>query len=189
MIILRCTQKLLKRLHHPAKLPEPPLATNPLGEWYADIDFVDRQPFVLLTNVATGTCLILPSDAKSLKSLYEFAAAQLAVIFGYYDIYTEPAMQEMQAWIAGDLRFAKTADRSVLASMTQLKQHIWHSFAHGQRTANQEALNLCEGFYQHPSLGQAKRNGDNWYRPIDLLRGKLVPRAEIVVFPGASSLN
>ena len=39
MITLRCTAKLLKRLHQPAKLPEPPPATNPLGEWYADSRF------------------------------------------------------------------------------------------------------------------------------------------------------
>lgn len=189
MIILRCTKKLLKRLHQPAKPPEPPEASNPLGEWYADIDFVDRKPFVLITNVATGVCLILPGDANSLKNLHDFAAAQLAVIFGYYDIYTEPSMQELQTWMSGDLRFAKTADRSVLASMTQLKQHIWHCFAHGQRTANQEALNLCEGFYQHPSLGKPSRNGMNWYQPIDLLRAKLLPSAEIIIFPSVGSLN
>lgn len=189
MIILRCTQKLLKRLRQPAKPPDPPMASNPLGEWYADIDFIDRKPFVLLTNVATGTCLILPGDAKNLKVLHEFAAGQLAVIFGYYDIYTEPAMQEMQAWLTGDLHFAKTADRSVLASMTQLKQRVWHCFAYGQSTADQEALNLCEGFYQHPSLGTARRNGDNWHRPIDLLRAKLLPSAEIIVFPSPNSAD
>ncbi|MBP6534331.1 MAG: hypothetical protein KA218_04690 [Arenimonas sp.] len=189
MIILRCTQKLLKRLRQPAKPLEPPLAGNPLGEWYADIDFVDRKPFVLLTSVATGICLILPGDAKNLKLLHEFAAAQLAVIFGYYDIYTEAAMQEMQAWLAGDLRFAKTADRSVLASMTQLKDRIWFSFAEQQRTANEEAILLCDGFYQHPSLGIPARNGAKWHQPIDLLRAKLMPSAQIFVFPGTEALN
>lgn len=47
-ILLRCTAKLLKRLRQPAKPPEPPPSANPLGEWYADIDFIDREPFARL---------------------------------------------------------------------------------------------------------------------------------------------
>lgn len=42
MTTLRCSQKLLKRLRQPAQLPEPLPSTNPLGEWCADIDFIDR---------------------------------------------------------------------------------------------------------------------------------------------------
>ena len=52
MTVLRCSAKLLKRLRQPAKPPEPAPADNPLGEWYADIDFIHRQPFVLMMNAA-----------------------------------------------------------------------------------------------------------------------------------------
>lgn len=55
-VTLRCSQKLLKRLRQPATPPEPPPADNPLGEWCADIDFIDRAPFVLVSPVpATAT--------------------------------------------------------------------------------------------------------------------------------------
>lgn len=39
MTVLRCTAKLLKRLKQPARPPEPEPQANPLGEWYADLDF------------------------------------------------------------------------------------------------------------------------------------------------------
>src|SRR3546814_14226621 len=77
MTILRCSQKLLKRLRQPATPPGPVPGSNPLGEWCADIDFIDRQPFALLMNAATGTVLVLPARAADLKRLHAMAAAQL----------------------------------------------------------------------------------------------------------------
>ena len=70
MTILRCSQKLLKRLKQPAKLPEPAPHDNPLGEWCADIGFIDREPFVLMMNAATGLVLVLPGHAEFLKRLH-----------------------------------------------------------------------------------------------------------------------
>lgn len=61
MTVLRCTAKLLKRLKQPIKPPEPELQSNPLGEWYADIDSWQRQPFVVMLNVMTGLVLVLPA--------------------------------------------------------------------------------------------------------------------------------
>src|SRR3546814_16086770 len=77
MTILRCSQKLLKRLRQPATPPGPVPGSNPLGEWCADIDFIDRQPFALLMNAATGTVLVLPARAAALKRLPAMAAEQL----------------------------------------------------------------------------------------------------------------
>ena len=53
MTVLRCTAMPLKRLKQPARPPEP--QANPLGEWYADIDFWRRQPFVVLPNGRSQT--------------------------------------------------------------------------------------------------------------------------------------
>src|SRR3546814_17589777 len=77
MTILRCSQKLLKRLRQPATPPGPVPGSNPLGEWCADIDFIDRQPFALLMNAATGPVLVLPARAAALKRLHAMAAEQL----------------------------------------------------------------------------------------------------------------
>ena len=57
MTVLRCTAKLLKRLKLPAKPAEPVAQDNPLGEWYADIDFWNRKPYVVMLNAATGAVL------------------------------------------------------------------------------------------------------------------------------------
>src|SRR3546814_19876112 len=74
MTVLYCSQKLLKRLRQPATPPDPVAGGNPLGEWCADIDFIDRQPFALLMNAATGTVLVLPARAADLKRLHAMAA-------------------------------------------------------------------------------------------------------------------
>src|SRR5690606_21234163 len=67
MTVLHCSQKLLRRLRQPATPPEPPPGDNPLGPWCADIDFIDREPFALLMNAATGALLVLPARAADLK--------------------------------------------------------------------------------------------------------------------------
>ncbi len=84
MIVLRCTARLLKRLRQSPKLPEPPPSANPLGEWYADIDSFDREPFVLLLNAATGATLVLPGRAQALRELHVCAARQLFKLFRHH---------------------------------------------------------------------------------------------------------
>ncbi len=43
-----------------------------MGEWYADIDFWQRQQFVVMLNVGTGTgaVLVLSGDAAGLRQLH-----------------------------------------------------------------------------------------------------------------------
>ena len=65
MTVLRCTAKLLKRFKQPAKLPEPEPQANPLGEWYADMDFWNRKPYVVMLNAATGAMLVLNGNAPA----------------------------------------------------------------------------------------------------------------------------
>lgn len=77
MTVLRCTAKLLKRLKQPVKPPEPEPQINPLGEWYADIDSWQRQPFVVMLNVVTGLVLVLPGNASGLWRLNEHALLPL----------------------------------------------------------------------------------------------------------------
>src|SRR3546814_16637154 len=95
MTILRCSQKLLKRLRQPATPPGPVPGSNPLGEWCADIDFIDRQPFALLMNAATGTVLVLPARAAALKRLHAMAAEQLGGLLQQCGIGGAPAEGEL----------------------------------------------------------------------------------------------
>ena len=76
MTVLRCTAKLLKRLKQPAKPAEPAPQANPLGEWYADVDFWHRKPFVVMINAATGIVLVLHGNAAGLRVLLHPASSR-----------------------------------------------------------------------------------------------------------------
>jgi hypothetical protein len=86
MTVLRCSAKLLKRLKLPTSLPEPLPQANPLGEWYADIDFWHRRPFVVMLNASTGAVLMLNGNAQGLRSLQERAFLQFASLCEFFGI-------------------------------------------------------------------------------------------------------
>lgn len=186
MIVLRCTAKLLKRLRQSAKWPEPPPPSNPLGEWYADIDFIDREPFVLLLNAMTGAGLVLPGRADALRALHANATHQLNVLFRHYGIDAAlpgPAA-ELAAWSSFPTP-AKTNDRSVLASMNQFKYAAWQHFAFDNRSLPTAASRQWEGFYRHPSFAKPGRayGTHDWRRPLDLVVKRLIPGAILIELP------
>lgn len=175
MTTLRCSQKLLKRLRQPAKLPEPPAGDNPLGEWCADIDFIDRQPYVLLMNAATGTLLVLPARAADLKVLHAMAARQLAGLLEVLGIDGPLAQAELDA-LAQPFAFARNGNRSLVASMNRRKFEVWVQFAHNRRTAFEAALQELETPFTRKELGR------DYHYAADLLRKHLMPSAKILPF-------
>lgn len=182
MTVLRCTAKLLKRLKLPAKPPEPEPQANPLGEWYADIDFWNRKPYVVMLNAATGAVLVLNGNAAGLRVLHERAALKFASVCAYYGIDSDKVDAEVAALQAGFV-FGSTADRSLLASINQRKEGAWLRFEHGVHSLVDAALAEWEGLYQHPSLGRNARGNMDWHMPLDLIRQRLLPPAQIIVFP------
>ena len=116
MTILRCTAKLLKRLKQPPKPAEPSPETNPLGEWYADLDFWRRQPFVVMLNAATGAVLVLPGNAAGLRTLHENALLQFAAICEHFGLRGAGVDAELGGFHAG-FACAATRDRSLLSSL------------------------------------------------------------------------
>lgn len=178
MTVLRCTAKLLKRLRQPPKLPEPPPADNPLGEWYADIDFIDREPFVLLLNAATGAGMVLPGRAAELRNLHIHAGQQLFKLFMHYrfDLNEYPlAGAEILAWQQPPV-YANTRDRSLLGSMNQFKDTAWLHFAHDNRSLPEAASRQWEGLFRHPSFAApGRRYGyEDWKRPLDLVHARFL---------------
>ncbi|MEQ1438293.1 hypothetical protein AAG565_02920 [Fontimonas sp. SYSU GA230001] len=182
MTVLRCTAKLLKRLRQPAKLPEPPAADNPLGEWYADIDFIDREPFALLLNAATGATLVLPARAADLRDLHVHAGQQLFKLFAHFGL--DPQLPlvgaELRAWEAPPT-CANTRDRSLLGSLNRLRFEAWHHFAYRNRSLPEAAAQQWDGLFRHPSLVQdGRRYGHHaWQRPVDLVRARLLVPADV----------
>ena len=176
MTVVRCTAKLLKRLGQPAKLPEPTPAASPLGEWYADVDFIDREPFALLLNATTGAGMVLPARAADLRTLHVHAGQQLFKLFLHYgfDLDTHLVSAELRAWDAPPT-YANTRDRSLLGSMIQFRDATWHHFAHCNRSLPEAASRQWEGLFRHPSLTPPGRRYGNasWQQPLNLVRARL----------------
>lgn len=174
MTILRCSQKLLKRLRQPAKPPEPAVpADNPLGEWCADIDFIDRQPFVLLMNAATGLVLVLPGHAEFLRRLHACAAQQLGPLLEACGIGGPLAQAELDA-LAQPFAYVRNGNRSLVASMNQRKYEAWVQFAYNRLPAFEVALRMLETPFTRKDLGR------DYQQAPDLLRARLLPSAKIL---------
>lgn len=174
MTVVRCSHKLLKRLGTPPA-PEQagPPAGNPLGEWCADIDFIDRQPFVLLMNTATGTVLALPGRAADLKNLHDMAAVQLDALLAACGIGGVLAEAELDAWRYPPA-FARNGNRSLVASLNQRKHDVRMMFAYGGQTAFEVALRMLEAPFSRKDLGR------DYHVAADLLRARLMPAAKIL---------
>ncbi|WP_305805371.1 hypothetical protein [Stenotrophomonas sp. YIM B06876] len=186
MTVLRCTAKLLKRLKLPAKPPEPEPQANPLGEWYADIDFWRRQPFVVLLNAATGAVLVLPGNAAGLRRLHESALLQFAGICHHHGLHGQGVEAELAGFHAG-FTYAATRDRSLLASLNQRKFAFWLDLEHSDRSLPEVAAHDWEGLFKHPALGRNTRHNMDWHMPLNLLRQRLLPAAQVIPFPSSPS--
>lgn len=172
-MLVRCSQKLLRRLRLPPAPPEPIPQDNPLGEWCADIDFIDRQPFVLLMNAATGAVLVLPGNAADLKRLHVMAAEQLRFLFAACNIGGALAEAELDAWRLPPT-FARNGNRSLVSSMNQRKYEAWSQFAHNRLTAFEVALRMRETPFSRKDLGR------DFHFAADLLRTRLLPSAKVI---------
>jgi len=65
VVVLRCTQTLLKRLHQTPV--DAPASSTVLGDWYANILWVYRKPLVLAVSARTLLPVLLPArDPNSL---------------------------------------------------------------------------------------------------------------------------
>ena len=177
LTVIRCSQKLLERLRPPTTV-EPVPADKPLGEWCADIDFIDRHPFVLLMNAATGVVLVVPGRAADLKRLHEMAVEQLRFLFAACGIGGALAEAELDAWRLPPA-FTRNGNRSLVSSMNQRKYEAWSQFAHNGLTAFEVALQMLETPFSRKDLGR------DFHFAADLLRTRLMPPAKIIpLHPG-----
>lgn len=181
MTVLRCTAKLLKRLKQPVKPPEPTPQTNPLGEWYADIDFWNRKPFVVMLNGVTGATLLLNGNAAGLRVLHERALLQFGSICEHVGIQGLLLDAELDGFAAG-FTFAATRDRSLLASINQRKHAAWVGFEYNGDSLVESAMQSWDGLFKHPELGRDPRYNMDHHRPLDLVRQRLMPPALILPF-------
>jgi len=166
---IQSTQKLLKRLRRSASQLESPESGNPLGNWAADMEFLDRRPFVVLMNAATGVTLVLPGYAADLRKLHVLAADQLRVIFEVSRVaHNAAAMQELAAWKEAPT-FVTNRNRSMAASLTRAKLDIWAALAYSDDQLVDIAIRHLTVPFTRKDLGR------KMHYALDLLYEKLAP--------------
>lgn len=126
-LTIRITAKLARRVNEPL-VAAPSSSTGLLGDWYANLLYIDRQQIILAVSEKTLFPLLIPAkDAKTFpQRMRESLAESLAALNVPADkIYTE--LVEMDSWV-----FAKTASRQVLGSMNDFANALDFYVGHGE---------------------------------------------------------
>jgi hypothetical protein len=109
---LRCTGKLLKRLHATpgVDLEEP---TTRLGDWYATLVYEGYEQLVLCVSERSLLPVVIPArEARTLVPRFRDALSELLVLLG---VPTTEIERELAAMV--DVRIGRTASRQILGSM------------------------------------------------------------------------
>ena len=129
MVVIRCTQKMLKRVGPPDR--EPPTSTTRLGDWSANLVGVGRQRFVLLVADRTRLPILLP--ARDLKSIRVPLVDALAHVLLSLNVAAPSVRRELAEMRDG--AFATTNNRSVLDTMNDFSNATWWRY-HDERHAD-----------------------------------------------------
>ena len=123
---IRMTAKLVKRVKEPL-VADPPASTGLLGDWYANLLYIDRQQLILAVSEKTLLPLLVPAkDAKDFprrlrESLAEFLAA--------LKIPTDKIEKELAEM--SSRTFSKTASRQLLGSMNDFANALEYYVGNG----------------------------------------------------------
>lgn len=118
MLVLRCTQKLLKRIGPP--VADPPESTTALGDWYARPLAIGHQRYVLLISERSRLPVLMPGrDVKHLAA--HFPAALSRVLAGL-GVPEEVISRELAE--AGEIVIAKTASHSLLGTLNDFSHML-----------------------------------------------------------------
>jgi hypothetical protein len=116
VLVLRCTQKLLKRLGPPVM--DPPQSTTALGDWFAQPVAVGHQRYILL--VSARSLLPLVIRAREIKHFDTAFADALASVL--WRIGVPPADVARELAESREVVVAATNSRSVLGSVNDFSQ-------------------------------------------------------------------
>ena len=119
MVVIRCTQKMLKRAGPPTS--EPPPSTTRLGDWTANLLGVRSRRFVLLVAERSRLPILLPArDLKSIRVPLVDALAHVLLSLNVGALSVRRELAEMR-----DSAFATTNNRSVLGTMNDFSNATW----------------------------------------------------------------
>ena len=149
MLTVRCTAKLLRRLKvRPA--PSPAMSSDRLGDWYATI--LQNRParLILLVNEPTRLAAVL--SARELATLASWTPEAIAEVLRGLGASDETIDLERRAM--ADLRFDRTASRSVLGTMNDYHFLMNCSAARGApRNFLELAMDLNRNYERAPRAG------------------------------------
>src|SRR5438445_6825987 len=112
MVILRCTQRLLRRLHQ-TPTENPPASSTTLGDWYGNIVWTHRKPLVLAVSSRTLLPVLVPAgDAQSLGRRLAATLGDVLQALGILTLQVEQEQRHMS-----QIAFARTVSRQVLGTM------------------------------------------------------------------------
>ncbi|HEY5603546.1 MAG TPA: hypothetical protein VIM41_10580 [Gammaproteobacteria bacterium] len=123
---IRCTQKLLKELG--VKNSEPDDFDNPitlLGNWYANIFFLDRKKTIIFMNEQTRLSFIIygirKDNIKNFPIIFLNGVEQLLVLEGISDSAIDKVLDEYS-----QIFVTKTTNKSLLGNMNDLVNLYTH---------------------------------------------------------------
>lgn len=139
MIVLRCTQRLLRAKIKP--VVEPPAPTAALDEWYANVVSLPFRGRTLMAFVHSGTLLSVLAPGRVLGTTVPVFQQRLPPLLSRLDL-PQPWV-DAQAAALSTVCFARTASRSVLGSMNEIAEQI-HAEAEWARSFDRLDLDQLE---------------------------------------------
>jgi hypothetical protein len=165
MLTVRCTAKLLRRLRVSPE-PSSESSTTQLGEWYATILPIRPAHLILLVNESTRLAAVLP--AREIATLAKRIPGAIAEVLCELGVSDDAIAMEL--WAMAEVRFDRTASRSVLGTMNDYVFLMQWSAA---RQPPRDLLGLAKDL-NHTPAGPLK-----YERPDDAARRRLGIAGEV----------
>lgn len=173
MAILRLTNKVLKEFgKKKPRLAEVAEDASNLDEWYVNLFRLNRCKCLMFTNAGTlFSFFVIGVARKDIQNLPEVFKKELSKAL-FYEEFSARQIQELMKR-AEKITIAKTASRSVLASMNQMLFEYEHTVYRHQYFEDQKLIEVNRELNR--SYRSAIGEGRNGYGvPIEEFKKKLV---------------
>ena len=131
MLVIRCTQKLLKERSIDASALDEPASEGIFGSWFAHLLIIDRRKCVLFTHGSTLYSFLVPGVRKADLARFE----QVVLSHLLQSLQAEGINGAVRARLESEARhvvLARTNNRSVLGSMNDLALQCKATIAAGR---------------------------------------------------------
>jgi hypothetical protein len=128
-MIFRLAEKLNAKIKR-GTLATLPLDENPFADWSAGVFLVGRSQYVLVTNTKSLYATVLPG--KGITDEKTFVERALSSLREFMDADGQEGVYERLVFpVSGSVQFAKTLNRSVTGSMSDMAKHAAYWLAAG----------------------------------------------------------